>query len=475
MKKWPFVTLILFIVVALLATGCSKAEEPVAQAAAPVEPVAEAAAPAEVSAVSVLVATAHTGSISLVYSYSGDLKAKDSVNLLPMSAGRIQSVLVKVGDSLKAGDPMAIVESKTYSAQLKQAEANLELARLSITKMEDGTRPEQIAAAQAAVQFARNAVNDVNTISGDERTAAAAAMAQTEAALRLAQSRYDEVAWAGQVGMLPQSLQLEQATVAYQAARAAYDLQTNPSDVQLSPLMIQLAQAEMTLALARQPFTTTDFDLARGKVKLAEAALDLARIQMDETTIRAPFDGVVAELYIAEGGMVGSSSPAALFVSGQLEAVVNIEESRITQIRDGQNAALRVNAYPGEDFPAVVTSVAPVADNATHTFVVKVTPVDEAGKLRAGMYADLSLLVEEKQSALLVPRTALTLINDKQSVYVVTDNVAAVRQVTTGLSDHDNVEVLSGLRPDETVVTAGQANLTDGAQVAVVSTGGQPD
>jgi HlyD family secretion protein len=465
MKKWPYVTLILFTVVASLVSGCSQAAEPMAQAAAPVE----------VSAVSVLVAPAHTGSISLVYSYSGDLKAKDSVSVVPESSGRIESVFAKVGDSLKAGDPMAIVESKTYSAQLKQAEANLDLARLSITKMEDGTRPEQIAAAQAAVQFARNAVNDVNTINDDERTAAVAAMAQTEAALKLAQSNYDDVAWAGQVGMLPQSLQLEQATVAYQAARAAYNLQTRPSDTQLSPLMIQLAQAEMTLALAKQPYTKTDFDLARGKVTLAEAALDLARIQMDETTIRAPFDGVVAELYIAEGSMVGPATPVALFVSGQLEVVVNIEESRITQIRDGQNAALRVNAYPGEDFPAVVTSIAPVADNSTHTFVVKVTPVDEAGKLRGGMYADLSLLVEEKQAALLVPRAALTLINDKQSVYVVTDNVAAVRQVTTGLSDRDNVEVLSGLKPEEAVVTAGQANLTDGAQVEVVSTGGQLD
>ncbi len=459
MKKWSFVPLIMLALVASLLAGCNQ----------PAEPVAQAAAPVEVSAVSVLVAPARTGSISLVYSYSGDLKARDSVSVLPMSAGRIQSVLVKVGDSLKAGDPIAIVDSKTYAAQLKQAEANLELARLSITKMEEGTRPEQIAAAQAAVQFARNAVNDVNTISDDERTAAAATMAQTEAALKLAQSQYDDVAWAGQVGMLPQSLQLEQATVAYEAARAAYNLQTRPSDGQLSPLMIQLAQAEMALALAKQPYTKPDFDLARGKVELAEAALDLTRIQMDETTIRAPFDGVVAELYITEGSMVSSATPVVLFVSSQLEAVVNIEESRINQIRDGQNAALRVNAYPGEDFPAVVTSIAPVADSATHTFVVKVTPVDEAGKLRAGMYADLSLLVEEKQAALLVPRAALTMINDKESVYVVTDNVAAVRQVTTGLSDRDNVEILSGLRPAETVVTAGQANLTDGAQVEVVS------
>jgi len=459
MKKWSFVILMLFVVVALLLTGCGPAAEPVARAAAPVE----------VAAVSVLVVPARTGTISLVYGYAGDIRAKDSINVMPVSAGRIQSVLVAVGDQVKASDPIAMVESKTYAVQLKQAEANVELARLSVVKMEEGTRPEQIAAAQAAVLFARNALNDVNTISDDKRTAAAAGMAQAESALKLAQSQYDKVSWAGQVGMMPQSLQLEQATVAYEAARAGYNLQTHPSDSQLSPLMIQVAQAEMTLALAKQPFTQTDFDLARERGKLAETALDLANLQMDETTVRAPFDGIVAELYVTEGSMVGPASPVALCVSRQLEVVVNVEESRINQIQAGQSAALRVNAYPDQDFPAVVTSIAPVADNSTHTFLVKVTPVDDSGKLRGGMYADLSLLVEEKQTALLVPRAAVTLINDKESLYLVKDDVAELRAVATGLSDGSNVEILSGLQPKEMVVTAGQAGLTDGARVEVAS------
>jgi RND family efflux transporter MFP subunit len=246
-------------------------------------------------------------------------------------------------------------------------------------------------------------------------------------------------------------------------------MQTHPSDSQLAPMLAQLAQAEMALALAKQPYTQTDFDLAQEKIKLAEAAVDLATIQVNETTIRAPYDGIVAELYITQGTMVGPASPVALFVSRQMEVVINVEESRIIQIQDGQSAALRVNAYPNQDFPAVVTNIAPVADSATHTFLVKVTPVDDSGKLRAGMYADLSVLVEEKQAALLVPRSAVTLVNEKESVYVVKDNVATLRQVTTGLSDRDSVEIVSGLQPKETVVTAGQANLTDGTKVEVVS------
>jgi RND family efflux transporter MFP subunit len=239
----------------------------------------------------------------------------------------------------------------------------------------------------------------------------------------------------------------------------------------LSPLMVQLAQAELALALAKQPFTQTDFDLTRARVKLAQAAVDMANVQMDETTIRAPFDGVLAELYITQGNMVGPQAPVALFVSQQVEVVFNVEESRIGQVSEGQNAALQVAAYPGQDFPAVVTSVAPVADKDSHTFVVKVTPVDEDHLLRSGMYADLSLLVEQKQAALLVPQAAVTEVNGQETVYVVKDdNTVEQRTVTTGLDDDGRLEILSGLIAAEKVVIAGQAGLVNGAKVEVLNT-----
>lgn len=461
-RQSSFLFLVVLLAAVLPLTSCG----PATASAQP--EIAQAAAPPQESATPVQIGAVQTGDISVIYSYTGNVEAVNTLRLMPATAGRIQSVLVGVGDELKAGDPIAIVESKVYAAQLKQAEANLELAQLGLKKMEEGTRPEQIAAAQAAVQFSRNALNDLTGISDEERTAAVANLARAEAALRLAQAEYDKIAWAGQVGMMPQSLQLEQATIAYEAAKAGYELQTNPSDLQLSPLMVQLAQAELALALAKNPFTDTDFEMAQARIDLAESAVELASIQLDEATIRAPFDGTVAELYITEGAMVGPAAPVALLVSNQMEIVVNVEESRIGQIQEGQNAGLRVAAYPGQDFPAVVTNIAPAADKDSHTFVVKVTPIDEDRQLRSGMYAELSLLVEEKQATLLVPRAALTELNGHSTVYVVNgDDTAEQRTVTTGLMDGDRVEILSGLTADQKVVVSGQAGLVDGARVEI--------
>jgi HlyD family secretion protein len=460
MNKKTSLLLTLLLVALIPLTACSPLGDS--------EPVVQAAAPEEVPAAPVEVAPVESGDIAVIYSYTGNIEAANSVNVMPGAAGRVESVLVEVGDELQAGDPIAVLESDLYATQLKQAEAGLEAARLGLAKMEEGTRPEQIAAAQAAVQFARNAVTDLTDISDEERTAAVAALAQTEAALRLAQSEYDKVAWAGQVGMLPQALQLEQATIAYEAAKAAYELQTNPSDLQLSPLMVQLAQAELALALSKNPFTETDFEMARNQVKLAEAAVDMARIQVEETVIRAPIDGVVAELYITEGSMAAPQAPAALFVSKPVEIILNVEESRIGHVAEGQNAALQVTAYPGQDFPAVVTNVAPTADSQSHTFAVQVTPLDEDHLLRSGMYANVSLLIEEKQETLLVPRAALTEVAGQETVYVLNgDNTVERRAVTTGLEEDDRVEILSGLTVGEQVVIAGQASLGDGSKVEV--------
>jgi RND family efflux transporter MFP subunit len=152
-----------------------------------------------------------------------------------------------------------------------------------------------------------------------------------------------------------------------------------------------------------------------------------------------------------------------------VEVLVNVEEARIGQMSLNQNAALRVTAYPGQDFPAVVTSIAPVASKDTHTFPIKITPLDEKGLLRSGMYADVSVLAQEKKGALLVPRAAVTMIGGKQIIYVLKGDTVEQRAVTVGLSDNDRVEILSGVVQGDKVVIAGQGNLTDGAKVEVVS------
>ncbi len=457
--KNPFIALFLFLIVAVASTACS-----------PVAKQAEAAPPAPAAAgVPVEVAPAENGDISLVLNYAGTLQAAKDVRLVPRVAGQITGIFVAEGDAVKKGDPIAAIEQDVYRAQLKQAEAALESGRLTLQKMEEGARPEELAAARAAVDIARAALADVKNPNDDTRTTAAANLAKAQAAVRLAQSEYDKVAWAGQAGMTKQGLLLEDATSSYEAALAAYNLQTNPTASKTATLDAQVVKSELDLALAEKPFRPVDFDLARASIKQAEAALELAQLQLEYTTITAPFDGVVAELVVDEGSMVSSSVVLGRFISPQTEVTLNVEESRLGQVKKGQPVGLRVSAYPGVDFPAVVTNVAPIADSKSHTFKVTVTPLDEKSLLHGGMFADVKLLAEEKTNTLLVPLPAVTQVDGQPAVFVINaEGVAEQRPVTTGLSTDSQIEIISGLKAGDSVVIAGQSNLTDGAVVNVV-------
>jgi HlyD family secretion protein len=457
------ITLILLLGATLLTTGCGSITNEVS-AAAPNNSETKSVE----DRVPVEVAPVEMGDISLIFNYTGTLQPQKRVNLVPKVAGEIEQLLVEAGDEVKKGDPIAIINDDVYAAQLKQAQAALTEANLNLQKMERGTRPEQLAAAKTALDIARAALLDVETIDDNERTTAAANLASAQAALRLAQYEYDNVAWAGQVGQLPQGLQLEQATNAYEASLAAYNLQTNPGDAQLAQLESGVVQAELNYTLAQTPFEPIDFEIIKAKIQQAEAAVEQAQLQLDYATIKAPFDGVIAELYVTEGDVVGQSL-LGVIMSKETEVELNVEESRIEQVHKGQHVSLRVAAHPDVEFPAVVTNVAFAADSSTHTFVVTVTPLDEEGLLRSGMYADTTLLAEERENTPLVPITAVIYVDNQSLVYVVNeDGTVEQRMVTTGLSNTNQIEILSGVRVGETVVTNGQVNLEDGVKVEVM-------
>jgi HlyD family secretion protein len=463
-RKNPIILLMILLGAALVLAACGGGGPAAAEAAQalPTEEI-EATVPVEIGLV-------ETGDISLIFFYSGTLKPKDEINIIPGAAGRIASLLVDVGDEVKAGDTLAIIEDNIQQAQIKQAEAALTMARLNLAKMEIGSRPEEIAAAQAAVELARAALNDVATVDDNERTREATELARTEAALRTAQAEYDKIAWAGDIGSTPQAAALQQATIAYESALARYNLGVNPSDSQLAPLMLQLAQAELALSLKVQPFREVDFATARAGIQQAEAVLELAKLQQAETIITAPFDGIVSQVNISQGSRVSQQTPIASIISNELQAEVEVQENLISQVSEGKSASFQVSAYPGQDFPGVVTHINPQADPNTRTFKVTVTPTQGVELLRSGMFADVAILAQENKNTILVPRSAVIQGDGEPYVFVVNDdNSVEQRTVTTGLFDSDRIEVLAGLKPGDAVVIAGQPNLVDGAQVEIAN------
>lgn len=461
MKQTKWHSLMGLLATAMLVAACSSAAAaPEAQSATP----EEAVIPVEVSVTEV-------GNIAATHSYSGDLKPVQSLSLVSIVSGAVEEVMVKVGDEVRAGDPIIRVEDTTFKAQLKQAEAGLTVAQTNLMKMQKGPRQEQIDIAKAALSGANAQLRGITTMTEDERTLAAAGLAQAEAMLRLAQFEYDKIKWAGQTSQTPQALQLQQATIAYETALAAYNLQANPDDTTLDQIRAGIRQAELGLQLTENPFTEEDFALVRAGVAQAEGVVALAQYQVDNAILRAPFDGVIAEVYATTGSVASPASPVVKLITKELEVQVEVPENQVVNLYKDQPAALKVAAFPDKDFPALITSISPAADSTSHTFPVVVTPLDEAGQLRAGMFAEIAVLIEEKVGVVLVPRSAIVEVGGQSSVYVVSDGERTVllRPVTTGLFDSGRIEVTMGLSANETIVLAGQGALTDGAAIEIVA------
>jgi RND family efflux transporter MFP subunit len=464
-----------------------------------------------------------SGNLASTLSFTGDLMPVERLALGSIVSGAVEDVFVEVGDHVRAGDPILQVEDTTFRAQFKQAQSGLTLAQLNKIRMEKGPREEQILMAEAglvvaeanlsrldkgpraeqvgiaaaAVEGAQAQLNSILTVTEDERTLAASSLAQAEAGLRLAQAEYDKIKWAGQVGVTPQALQLQQATIAYETALAAYNRQVNPDSSDIAPLQAGIRQAELSLAIASDPFQEEDFALAQAGVQQAQAQLELARnpftsedmaqaeagiaqaeaavalaqFQLDNSVLRAPFDGVIAEVFTSIGGLAAPQIPAVTLISEDLEVKIEVPESQIGNIYSGQPTAIRVATYPGVDFPALVATIAPAADTTSHTFPTTIIPVDEAQQLKAGMFADVTILLKEEVNVVLVPRAAVTSFEGQDIVFVLSDDgtTARVRPVTLGLSDAARIQIVEGLSIGETIITAGLSNLSDGATVEVIA------
>lgn len=336
---------------------------------------------------------------------------------------------------------------------LKQAEQALEARKLAY---EDAKQQEitGLQTADAQVQTAQAQI--------DKLTAGA-----TEAERAAAQSTVDQAQ-----AMLDMLLQpARESDVA--AAQAAVDqaratlakLQASPTEVGVAQAAV--AQQQALAEKAADPYVPADLAAAQAQIQTAEAQVKTAEVALRDATITAPFAGVVAAKNVSTGALAAPGTVLLEFVSQDVRGLFTVEEAQVGQVQVGRSASLTTTAYPGETFPGTVTVINPTADPATRSFGVRIDPQNDEDKLRAGMFAQAELVTQEQANALVVPEAAVLSRDGKTIVFVVENNQAREREVTTGLSAAGQIEIVSGVQAGEPVVVVGQNLLTDGDTVTV--------
>ena len=360
----------------------------------------------------------------------------------------------------------AQLESQRNSSRIavQDAQNTLEKTKNGATPFDIAQGEEAVRQAEATLQRTRfGGTTDLATL--ELRTGQAqaevdrlqAALEQQQASLDASQARADSAR-----NPAEWDVRNAQEVVNQAVANLALLVNPNPYDVQAAQAAVDQAQA--TLASRQRP-TNEDIQIAAAQVDQAAAALEAAKVNQAEATIRAPFNGIVAQRLVSAGATVGTNTPIVNLVSKETEIVLQVEEARIGQVERNQPAQIAVAAYPNQPFPGTVASISPTADPRSRTFAVRVYPNDPQGLLRDGMFAQVGLQTPARQ-ALLIPLQAVVNRSGRNIVFVVgADNKVQSRPVTIGINDGRQVEVIDGLQLGEEVAISALDVLSDGTPV----------
>lgn len=279
--------------------------------------------------------------------------------------GRVEKVLVNEGDSVQAGQVIAVIEQQEFQAQVEQAKANLAMAQAKLAAIIAGNRPQEIAQANAGVLQAK--ANAENARRNSER---------------------DDILF--QKGAIS-SQQRDASKTAYDIAQAQY--------------ISSIEQYSLSAEGSRQE----DVQMAQAQVQQARAALKNAEIQLADTTIKAAVAGVVGLKSVEEGQIVVFGQP--LFSITNLADVwigANIEETYIGRVKIGQRVDFSIDAYPDKKFTGQIIAVGPASgsqfallptENASANFTkvtqrlpVKIKADESEYVLKPGMSAVINII-----------------------------------------------------------------------------------
>jgi membrane fusion protein (multidrug efflux system) len=243
----------------------------------------------------------------------------------------------------------------------------------------------------------------------------------------------------------------------------------------------EIAEIEANLALSRANFKRADEllkknagtgrarDEAEAEMRVNEAKLASSNARLEKTVITAPFDGVLGLRSVSVGQYLAEGNPIfKLEAIDPLKVDFRVPEVYFGNVRIGQTIKVTVDALPGDPIAGNVYAIDPLVDEQGRAIVVRAAIANKDRRLRPGLFARVALVYNTIERALLVPEQAIVPMGEDKFVFKVVDGKAVLTKVTIGERLLGRAEIRSGLAAGDTVVTAGQLKIRDGADVTVM-------
>lgn len=378
--------------------------------------------------VSVKVAKVSKETIAAPVSAVGTIFPREQATVAAKISAQIKSMALLKNKLVKAGEVIAVLESRDLVAQRNEAVAALNQERASERSVNTGTIPQTNAQDQKALRDAQAKV---------------AAMRAT----------YDRRLVLFQKGGISKK-----------------DLES--SQVDLKTAENELLLAEQTVVLRAKSLNPNDRALAAARVQAAQQRVATLDAQLSYATIRAPITGIVTDQFQYEGEFAAAG--------GKLVNIADISEVIVkapfadtvaAQLKVGDSATVIPTDTTSEEMTGKVTLISRASDPLNRTVEVWVTLGNGAGRLRANGAAQVTAATLTRNDAIVVPAAAVTLdaSNANEGTVMVVDgaNIAHETKVVVGIRTPDKIEITEGLQGGETVVIEGNYALSDGTKVEV--------
>jgi RND family efflux transporter MFP subunit len=362
--------------------------------------------------------------------FPGRVEASKKVDLAFQVPGLLLELPRKEGDRVRKGDVIARLRQDEYQARLKTAQGQLDQARATLTALQAGERSEEQLRRESQLRAAE--ANLANTRTEFDRYA------------RLVKSR-----------AVSQS--------DYQRAETAYHIAQEEHEA------ARLIAEKGTIA------RTEDIEGQEGVVRGLEGRRAEANLQLRDSTLRAPYDGVIAQILVDEGQNITAGAPVVKFQdTRQIDIVVDVPEAFMAnEIRSGaiKRMFAELSSAPGWQLPVTIKEAAQVADPATQTFQVRFAMQVPAGITPLpGMTATVTAAYQEPgmpDQRILVPMSAISLTEAGEQVAWVVgpDQTVSRRLVKMGTATGGQIEITEGLQPGDRIAVAGVRFLREGMKV----------
>lgn len=357
--------------------------------------------------------------------FTGSVVSEREATLSFQTGGQLGTLAVQEGMMVEAGEVLARLDDVELQAQQSLAEAN-------------------VRAAQAQLQRAKLSLPLEDSQVRAEITQSQVSLDNASTTYRRWQDLYAKGAVARQ--------QVEEAQMRYEMAKSRHEA----------------AMAAVTRNAARRQ----EIAAAEATVTQMEASLQMARIRLGQTALRASFAGLVTRTFVNVGEFVAIGKPIVHLVqpdSLYIKAVV--DEADALTVRVGQQALVAMDVFQGRRLEGRVAEISPVISSArqeSRTSEVKIRLDDRSIVLKPGLSADIEIVVEEVPNVLRLPTHVILERERGKYVHVVSAGRAQERPIQIGASNWDFTQIVSGLQEGERVIIAVDgAKLDDGHPVHV--------